>query len=51
MTRKHFVKMAAIISNISESQRESVARAFADFCESENKNFDRARFLATCGVA
>lgn len=66
MTRKHFEKLATVIKDqVVATQRayrldwqesseylmlEEVASDLADVCEGENGLFDRARFLAACGV-
>lgn len=63
MTRKDYIKAAAIIresarpnaqpaiyrAGISEA-RSYFAHALADWFESDSPNFDRARFLAACGI-
>jgi len=49
MTKKHFIAAAKIIS--SEKDR-SAAQKMADLIilMNDNGNFDRARFLTTCGL-
>ena len=51
MTKRHFIALAREISEIQDYAArclaaDAVARAAAQF----NPNFDRARFLAACGV-
>lgn len=56
MTKKHFQIIAETIAAMPSfapnlrAQKESCARAFADRLARENPRFDRARFLAACGV-
>lgn len=56
MTKKHFELVARVIKSMPSfaptlrAQRASCANAFADEFERENPRFDRARFLAACGV-
>lgn len=56
MTKKHYIKIAAIIAAMPDhaeslrSAKSSTARAFADALKLENPRFDRDRFLAACGV-
>lgn len=46
MTRKHFIQLADIIvANIGDFNERSI-EALADFCESQNPNFDRGRWLS-----
>jgi len=51
MTRKHFIAMAAQIKSMTD---RAAAQATADtFCAvalDANPRFDRARFLAACGL-
>jgi hypothetical protein len=52
MSRKHFKAIAAAIAAILDpSDRRRIAEALADVCRESNPRFDRARFLAACGVA
>jgi hypothetical protein len=59
MTKKHFIAIAADIrENLTMSERdesevfgiESQARSLCDVFATFNPAFDRARFLAACGV-
>lgn len=52
MTRKHFSAMAKAIADtpMDEPVRKALARELAAICATTNPNFDRARFLAACGV-
>lgn len=51
MTRKHFIALAKAIADISNMvDRQNAAHAVADICRSANPAFDRARFLAACGL-
>lgn len=51
MTRKHFVAMAATIALIKPiADRKQVAERNAKFCKLSNKRFDKARFMAACGI-
>ncbi len=52
MTRKDFQLIADTIkaSDLGPTDRLSLARDFADALRSTNPQFDRARFLAACGV-
>jgi hypothetical protein len=52
MTRKHFSAMAKAIAKapITNEARKALARELAAICATTNPNFDRARFLAACGV-
>ncbi len=52
LTRKHFkalAKMVRDMRSINPTERESLARKLADFCEGQNPLFDRIRFLMACG--
>ena len=62
MTKKDFELIAGILdrqlivapsqmAQACREQRDTYARAFADALARENPRFDRARFLAACGVA
>lgn len=60
MTKKHFEALAAALKDASfmipvgnrtaDSQHIYDAKAVAGVCARFNPNFDRARFLAACGV-
>lgn len=51
MSRKHFIALAAAIKAISnEDERRRAAELIADVCQQSNARFNRARFLAACGV-
>jgi len=59
MTRKDFQLIADVIKpwvtrdgtpGVEDALCASIARDFADRLASTNPNFDRARFLAACGV-
>lgn len=65
MTRKHFEALAEAIRyaqcfnpwpsdaerEAAEVMRRTVANNVADVCAQANPRFDRARFLAACGIA
>lgn len=65
MTRKHFIALAAILSDYASvptdaspdyiaghmDARAEIAKEIARMCAGCNANFDRARFLAACGVS
>lgn len=50
MSRKHYIELAALCSELVGGQREYVAHKLADICKRDNPRFDRDRFLAACGV-
>jgi hypothetical protein len=66
MTRKHFEKLATVISDHVQScvgaygatyrfseeflMLEEIASDLSDVCEGENELFDREKFLTACGV-
>ena len=62
MTRKHFIKIAAVLAQYNivdpamgfdegySSAANGITEALADFFESENPRFDRAKFLTACGL-
>jgi hypothetical protein len=61
MTRKHFNALAAIFRQHRDmfdggrnpnkvAANEELARRMADYLDTQNPNFDRARFLEACGV-
>ena len=57
LEHRHFSFIAATIAAMPDhapslrAQKASTAAAFADACAETNPRFDRARFLAACGVA
>ena len=57
MSKKHFIKIAKAINEVSkinhDNQSEAVfhvAHRLADIFKEENPNFDAARFFAACNV-
>jgi hypothetical protein len=51
MTKKHFIAMAARLAKMECADcRREAAEAFADIAAQANASFDRARFLAACGL-
>ena len=63
MTKKHYEAIAAIIASTYNNAKlyptaaekhceilEITASRLADDFQTDNKNFDRARFLAACGI-
>lgn len=51
LEHRHFAFIAAVIAQLEAvSLPDDVAQAFADACTRTNPKFDRARFLAACGV-
>jgi hypothetical protein len=49
MSRKHFVKIAAAVAEISnEAERREVALTCCAAFQLVNPNFNRARFLSAC---
>lgn len=56
MTKKHYEAIAAIILQVGGRYNDSLIRkdilasVLADYFASENPRFDRARFLAACGI-
>ncbi len=51
MSKKHFIAIAATVSAISDKkEREKQANFQAQICAAQNPRFDKARFLAACGV-
>lgn len=51
MTRKDFVAMASTIALIKPiADRKQVAERNANFCKLSNKRFNKAKFMAACGV-
>lgn len=65
MTKKDYIAIAAIIKSVgaritelderayqaADDMRIQIARDCADMPARDNSRFDRARFLAACGVA
>lgn len=50
MTRKHFEMAARNIAAMPESERLKHAEAWIKVCAADNPRFDKARFLAACGI-
>lgn len=64
MTKKHFEAIAKILAETMSRETNDgsypdetairtitfIANRIANVCESDNPNFDRARFLRACGV-
>lgn len=56
MTKKHFVMLAATLKEIKPAQAAKLSFwhltcfSIADFCQSQNAQFDRERFLQACRV-
>jgi hypothetical protein len=61
MTKKHYEAIAAILSRYKETPlyekdwsdyrtNEHIAHELADYFATDNKNFNRARFLTACGI-
>ena len=53
MTKKHYEAIAAIMKEHSlyeENAIENATKELADYFATDNKNFDRTRFLAACGI-
>jgi len=58
MTKKHYEAIAAILANHGEKchaiqlngLHKQTCSELADYFETDNKNFNRARFLQACGV-
>jgi hypothetical protein len=50
MTKKHFIAIAFAVKelDLSPEDKRKVACAMADFCKTQNINFDRERFLTVC---
>ena len=52
MSRKHFVGIAEAIRTLENpDERKRAALALAYVCGKFSQHFDRARFMAACGVA
>lgn len=56
MTRKHFQALAAMLKQSRPDNPADCIRWYAlcnqlaDFCQSQNARFDRAKFLEACGT-
>jgi hypothetical protein len=54
MTRKDYIKTANILKSfvdeISQTTYEDLVQEFADWFQSDNENFDFARFEKACGI-
>lgn len=52
MTKKDYIAVAAVMNSamIGNADPERVARKLAEVFALDNPRFDRARFLAACGV-
>ena len=62
MTRQHFAAIAAVLlkerpdrdgtpwANGARDEWSTIVLAMAALCQSQNPRFDRARFLAACGM-
>ena len=55
LEHRHFAAIAAIIARmpsdgLNATTTRNVAQHFAHYCADTNPRFDRARFLAACGV-
>lgn len=60
LSKRHYVAIAEVVKNClddpyqadecSQTAIESVASALASYFAADNPRFDRARFLAACGV-
>ena len=56
MTKKHFIKIAAILASAGDPKvsgshaRDTIALALADYFAQENLAFDTARFLRASAV-
>lgn len=49
MEHRHFATIAAIIAELRDVDRQSMADFFAERLPATNPRFDRKRFLAACG--
>jgi hypothetical protein len=52
MTKRHFIVAASLIKRYVEAGKLNEANAAANviICMNDNANFDKARFLAACGL-
>lgn len=55
MTKKHYEAIAAafrayIATNTGANIARPIAKDLADYFATDNKNFDRTRFLQACGI-
>lgn len=52
MTKKHYEAIAAIIEYYAHDTTvyNSIAHDLSGYFATDNRNFDRARFLAACGI-
>lgn len=54
LSRKHFIELAKIINEsenfIQRVGRVRIANRVAEYCQSENYNFDTDRFMEACGL-
>jgi len=56
MKKKHYEAIAEVLKivhdkyYISDSARYLIATLLAEYFTSDNKNFDRVRFLTACGI-
>lgn len=51
MSKKHFTKLAARLATIKNLEaRRQAAEAVAEVAAETNGQFDRARFMAACGL-
>ncbi len=52
LTKKDFRAIAAEIAlaDVSDATRRIMADSLARYCATQNPRFDRAKFLAACGV-
>lgn len=51
MTRKDFIAMASTIALIKPmADRKATAERNAEFCKKSNPRFDKAKFMAACGI-
>lgn len=52
MSKKHYIAMAAAVREIADViERRRMAERVAAVCAADNPRFNRARFLAACGVS
>ena len=53
MTKKHYEAIARIIDIVAHDKHKhphNVAYQLADYFQTDNKNFNRTRFLQACGI-